>query len=55
MGGSGREGLMWEMGEGGENGRQDQVCVGRQERSPKDQENEWKYAVLGSGRMVGSL
>jgi hypothetical protein len=41
----GKEGCGWERGKVG----QDQVWRERQERSPEDQGNEFKYAAVGSG------
>jgi hypothetical protein len=42
-----REGKIW-MGEGRgrEKEEHDQVWGGRKERSPEDQQNEWKYTTL---------
>ena len=37
------------MGERGKRRGAGLGMEGRQERSPEDQENEWKYAAAGSG------
>jgi hypothetical protein len=46
------------VGEGRERGKEkhDQVWeLGRQERSPEGQQNEWKYATWGWGRWEDPL